>query len=141
MEVFPWGESKIINVKGISDRIDMLNGDLRIIDYKTGNVDPRDLIITDAEQLKERPKALQLFLYAVCALKKTGVGEVQSLITNLRQAENADMPLTIFKNTRITDEHTILMQKALSEIIAEMLDENTLFEHNPESKYCLFCNS
>lgn len=141
LEIFPWGESKMINVKGISDRIDKLNGELRIIDYKTGNVESKDLIITDAGQLKERSKALQLFIYAVCALKKTGVDGVQSLITNLRQAENTDMPLKIFNSTRITEEHTILLQKALSEIIEEMLDENTLFEHNPESKYCIFCNS
>jgi hypothetical protein len=56
-----------VYLKGTVDRIEEVNGELRIIDYKTGLVQPGQLRIPDWESLRqapERAKALQLLCYA-----------------------------------------------------------------------------
>jgi len=56
-----------IKLKGIADRIDELDGVTRIIDYKTGKVEAKDLKITDFSVLGEDykyTKALQVMLYS-----------------------------------------------------------------------------
>ncbi|MBK5209955.1 MAG: PD-(D/E)XK nuclease family protein [Flavobacteriaceae bacterium] len=61
------GISFPIKLKGIADRIDELDGVTRIIDYKTGKVEAKDLKITDFSVLGEDykyTKALQVMLYS-----------------------------------------------------------------------------
>ena len=55
-----------IKIHGQVDRVDELNGEIRIIDYKTGKVDSPDLKVLDFHQLreKEQHKAIQVLLYA-----------------------------------------------------------------------------
>lgn len=56
-----------INLKGIADRIDKFNGQIRIVDYKTGTVLLNNLKITDFKLLSQNDrfsKALQLLIYA-----------------------------------------------------------------------------
>ncbi len=62
-------EEKItVKIKGIIDRIDEIDGKWRIIDYKTGNVDAKDLVIKCSEisnlaNGSELSKVRQLWLY------------------------------------------------------------------------------
>ena len=55
-----------IKLIGNADRIDKVNGQLRIIDYKTGKVEPKEIQANDVEKLPRNsiPKGFQLFLYA-----------------------------------------------------------------------------
>jgi len=55
-----------IKIHGQVDRVDELNGVLRIIDYKTGMVSSGDLRVVEFEKLreKEQHKAIQVLLYA-----------------------------------------------------------------------------
>lgn len=48
-------------LKGNVDRIDRFNGQIRVIDYKTGSVDPRDLNILDWDRLIEEDRYAKLF--------------------------------------------------------------------------------
>ncbi len=54
------------NLIGTIDRIDHVGDEIRIIDYKTGKVDPMDLVFYEYEELinGSKPKALQLMMYA-----------------------------------------------------------------------------
>lgn len=54
-------------LKGTLDRVDEIDGQLRIIDYKSGKVEPSELQIRDWEELirdEKATKALQLLCYA-----------------------------------------------------------------------------
>ena len=55
-----------IKIHGQVDRVDELNGVLRIIDYKTGMVSGADLRVLEFEKLREKEqyKAIQVLLYA-----------------------------------------------------------------------------
>ncbi len=55
-----------IKIHGNVDRVDELNGTIRIIDYKSGKVSGTELKVLDFEQLrvKEQYKAIQVLLYA-----------------------------------------------------------------------------
>ncbi len=56
-----------VYIKGTVDRVDRFNGTLRIIDYKTGYVDPTKLKIKNWELLRNDDaysKALQILIYA-----------------------------------------------------------------------------
>jgi len=56
-----------IKLKGQADRIDELNGTIRIIDYKTGKVEQKQLNINDWDKLltnHKYSKAFQVLLYA-----------------------------------------------------------------------------
>lgn len=61
------GINFLIKIKGFVDRIDELDGVTRIIDYKTGKVEAKDLKITDFSVLGEDykyTKALQVMIYS-----------------------------------------------------------------------------
>ena len=55
-----------IKIRGIVDRIDEFDGVTRIIDYKTGKVNPADLKVLSFEEIKDvkYSKAIQVLLYA-----------------------------------------------------------------------------
>ena len=60
-----------IKLHGQVDRVDELNGTLRIIDYKTGKVESKNLKVPDYNALREEKylKAIQVLLYAYCYTK------------------------------------------------------------------------
>mgnify|MGYP003917889459 FL=1 len=62
-----------VKIKGIVDRIDELNGVIRIIDYKTGMVNSSDLKITDFSTIQDYKysKAIQVLLYSLLYIKNT----------------------------------------------------------------------
>jgi len=65
-----------IRLYGVADRIDLHNGELRVVDYKTGSYRREDLEATSAEELwqgdkngKIKEKIIQLLLYKYLVLK------------------------------------------------------------------------
>lgn len=61
-------------LKGKLDRIDCVDGQCRIIDYKTGNVDTSSLKITTVEELFTDPKYSQAFQLLCYVLMKKNLG-------------------------------------------------------------------
>jgi len=63
-----------IKLKGQADRIDLVDGVIRIIDYKTGKVDQNQLMIKDwdliASDYKKYSKSFQVLFYALLYAKK-----------------------------------------------------------------------
>ncbi|HOW32356.1 MAG TPA: PD-(D/E)XK nuclease family protein, partial [Bacteroidales bacterium] len=56
-----------VKIKGIADRIDTYDGQVRIIDYKTGSLDKRELELPSIQalpEMKKPQKVLQLLTYA-----------------------------------------------------------------------------
>ncbi len=131
------------NIRGTVDRIDQKNGITRVIDYKTGRVEPRDLNIGSIEDL-ENPKyskALQVLLYLLMA-KENGIisgRSVEGGIISARNISNGFMKVTVNKDD--FDESTEQELKAwLLQLRDDLLSDQEIV-HNPDAEYCEYCVS
>ena len=122
------------NLFGKIDRIDEFNGEVRIIDYKTGGTALKDLKNKKLEQLLENdsPKSVQLMLYKYMYRKNTGQ-EVDSGILSLKNISSGYLALD---NKDWVEIFEGLLKMVAYEILADAAD----LQHNKESKYCSFCN-
>lgn len=130
---FPVSEVPVkIFLKGIVDRIDKIatpSGEfIRIIDYKTGNVDPTQLNIKDFNELIEDykfSKAFQLLVYAT-ALKDDFDLPLQAGIISFKKFGKGLM-LCQFedKETYISTEVLEKFKVVLSQLISEIFDAQT----------------
>ncbi|XOD68423.1 MAG: PD-(D/E)XK nuclease family protein [Flavobacteriales bacterium AspAUS03] len=125
-----------VRLYGLIDRVDICDGLLRIIDYKTGTVKPKELEIasTDFEELVQVPdhsKALQLLIYAQLWLTSgQGTKVVYPGIISLRKIEQGLIPLSIDKDQAITPEIVEGFLPHLSAKLTELLDPEVPFVKN-----------
>lgn len=144
---------------GRTDRIDQWNGIIRVIDYKTGKVETKDLTVPirrpdddDLTFLKSIPeKALQLLMYEYMYLK-----ENQDIITNTVEAEihalryantiefglshakpkKNDVPVPFLEGDRFIGD----METLLNAAVKEILDTETPFTQTEDTKKCRNCD-
>lgn len=121
------------NLFGKIDRIDSLNGQKRIIDYKTGASSQSDVANKNLSLLSSGnySKAVQLtfyhYLYEKSQQEKVEVG-----IISLRNISNGFIPL-ISKNA------TEDFEDLLKLVAHKTLIEEEIIRHNAKSEYCKFC--
>jgi hypothetical protein len=97
-----------IKIHGQVDRVDELNGVIRIIDYKTGKVDTANLRVIDMEQLREEKyhKAIQVMLYAFLFVSNnpSTVGkQLQAGIFSFKNLNKGFLPINFSSNFRKSD--------------------------------------
>ncbi len=134
-----------IYIKGTIDRIDKTVGGtaIRIIDYKTGSVEPRDLRIGSWEELAQKPdygKALQVMAYAWAYQKQSG--ESLSLapgIISLKKADGRFLPVVFPEGDEQKD---VLNQteNTLRQLIREILDAEKPFVQTEVADICKTCD-
>lgn len=66
--------------------------------------------------------------------EKTGILSMVNLNDGIFFLENK------LKQAASMDELMELFEESLSDIIAEIYDESLPFEHNPDAKFCQYCN-
>jgi hypothetical protein len=128
-----------INVKGIVDRIDELDGVVRIIDYKTGKVTGNQLKLNDFSLIRDDfkySKAMQVMLYSFLftTVSKFDGSKMESGIISFKNL-NAGFLKMNFSETRKVDNEvsTGRIDEFMDEIrvlIKEILDPNTPFIEN-----------
>ncbi len=145
---------------GTADRIDRFDGQLRIIDYKTGSVENRFVTlpnhsdsISDLEYLKSIPeKALQLLLYQYMYLKNTkykSTDNLQCTIHSLKYSHQIEFPLK--KPTANSKEKDKVppflgpgtfiedMEKMLNAVVEEIMDTEMPFVQTDDKDKCKNC--
>ena len=122
------------NLFGKIDRIDEFNGEVRIIDYKTGGTKQSDLKNKKLEKLLENdsPKSVQLMLYKYMYWKNTGQ-EVASGILSLKNISSGYLALE-------NQDWKEIFEDLLKVVAHKMLEGDANLEHNEESKHCSFCS-
>jgi hypothetical protein len=132
---FPPNElDSVIRVKGKVDRMDEYNGTLRIIDYKTGVVEPRDLEISDWNTLTsdyKYSKALQVLAYALMANQTSNYENIEAGIISFKRLKKGFIKFTYkgaHKQTNISqdvlDKYTLELRKLILEISNKVIPFN-----------------
>lgn len=131
-----------VNLKGIVDRIDRFNGRLRVIDYKTGRLDDKEINVT-TDSLESRPmpgKWLQLMCYALMYSRKHHLTEpLLSGIYPLRHLK-ADVSLVHWDGAEeLLPEHFDRFEQKLATKLNELLDPETEFAAPEQPLGCTWC--
>ena len=133
-----------INMRGIVDRIDQLDGVVRIIDYKTGMVKDSDLKVTDFSLLSTEykyTKALQVLMYAYMfhqnnpenSAIEAGIFSFKNLNGGLIQL-NFSEKRGVAENS-IQQEHLELLMDELHCIFTEIMNPEIPFKQNENLPY------
>ncbi|MCG8776527.1 PD-(D/E)XK nuclease family protein, partial [Tenacibaculum finnmarkense] len=123
-----------IKIHGKVDRIDELNGVIRIIDYKTGMVDAAKLKATDYTNIRDlkHHKAIQVMLYAFLYTKTNNFDFSNNLEAGIISFKNLNagfLKMNFSSNYRTPD------NQITEEKLADFMDEIKTFLieiYNPE---------
>lgn len=137
-------DGSLIKIRGKADRIDLLDGTIRIIDYKTGKVDESELKFDSWDQVirdNNRSKAFQLLTYAWMYQKMNpeATGVMPGIIS-MREIRKGLLTLTFPGGSEVLEtEHLALFEEQLKVLLSELLDPAIPFSQTTEEKNCSYC--
>ncbi len=121
---------------GEIDRIDTLDGVLRIVDYKTGVVEPKNMKIPEDWNLNDYQysKAIQVLMYAYMFQKQTtkNYDLLQAGNISFKRLKSGFLPVT-FSDSKETNQFITItklqeFELSLGEILKEIFDVNVSFK-------------
>ena len=140
---------KLFTIKGKVDRVDEINNQIRVIDYKTGKVSKSDLSILEFNELLENPnkaKAFQLLVYAYIYLKNNPQYSDREVIAGNFSFKNLKEELLTVAKTINRKKETIIINKAIlnniEETITKIIEKimNGDFRKTSEISRCEYCD-
>jgi len=141
------GATQNINVGGKIDRVDRVNGKIRVLDYKTGYVKSTSFKAVDElfqKDLKDLKKeVLQAMIYSWILSEETGEISFQPAIYSLRDLfrENFNPEISWFQHefsfSELKEDFVAGLKSVLTEIYST---ENTFYQtpHTDNCKYCAY---
>lgn len=132
-----------INIRGKADRIDMVSGFHRIVDYKTGSVDERKLAFTNWDEIADnpdKPMLVQLLIYAWMFLKSSDTAKVKPCILSLRSLSKGEKMLKTPESLDyVSHENIPAIETFLKKIAGSIFDTSQPFRKTKEEKNCEYC--
>jgi ATP-dependent exoDNAse (exonuclease V) beta subunit len=126
-----------VKIGGKVDRVDEYNGQLRIIDYKTGKVEQRDLEIVDWEEITmdfKYSKVLQVLAYATMINKEIPIVKAEAGIISFKNLSHGFLkfatkpaPRSSKKDYNIDSNTLDLYRTELKKLILEICDPTIPF--------------
>jgi ATP-dependent helicase/nuclease subunit B len=137
------GEILEIRIKGTTDRIDLLGNQLRVIDYKTGSLQPMELVLDDPlnlSEMKKPQKMLQLLMYAWLFSKSHPIdSELVSGIISLKMPKRYLQKAKINKSETINSDVISRFDEYLSGFLKEIFDPELVFQQTDNQDNCKYC--
>jgi hypothetical protein len=127
-----------VYVKGKADRIDRYNGKLRVIDYKTGKVAPKNLDVTEWESLNtdyEKSKAYQVLLYALLIEADYPGEEMEAGVISFKNFSSGFIPFKFNKDQRIERALLSEFEPVLLALISEICSADIPFTEKEIPKH------
>ena len=145
-----------VELHGFADRIDLLNDKLRVIDYKTGSVNPYDVSISgNAQQLQDmHDKSIQLIMYKYLFIKmlnSNALGLDEALIAHieeenivpgiiaLQKMSNGVFELKV-NNADLANDFEARCDIMFEQLISDIFDKNNPFTQTDDTKVCGYCS-
>jgi ATP-dependent helicase/nuclease subunit B len=129
---------------GLADRVEDVNGQKRVVDYKTGKTTQKDLNLKgDWEKTLDKGKsgkAIQLLVYCAMLLKDAdGDTRVSAAIRSGRNAKAGLLKLNIDGSEDISKASIDILIDWIRGRLEILKDENHALVHNQEYLYCDYC--
>ena len=138
------GLDHVIKLNGNADRIDVVDGVLRIIDYKTGKVALKDIQADLMEKMvreKQYHKGFQLFLYAHMYRKMFPEQEsLEAGIMSFRALKEGFLPAGMKTNPVFEEGVLSSFEEELKLLLKELFDPSIPFSHSNREEPCRFCD-
>ena len=126
-----------INFIGYIDRIDRLNGVLRVIDFKTAkaknlSMKPKEEKLEDFISSADSKQTLQLSIYAYMVLhnERFAVNQLQCGIWSFAEIGKGVQTLKIYDDENIDNENVSICMNSIKNIILEILNPEIPFKEN-----------
>lgn len=161
-------ENHEIHLTGTIDRLQVKDGNYEVIDYKTGKVDSKKLLIKNSNLDKvftdtEYNKFIQLLFYAILCKKNTNnpvfsntnkQADIKGIIISIPDVNKNDAYLHASKfnlsdesepdKKKDTDLFTVeilnLFEKALAKVFAEILNPKVAIVQTTDTTQCKYCD-
>lgn len=138
------GQPMEIRLYGKADRVDRSGNCFTLIDLKSGRLQNNDLKIGDVEEILSKPqlRVLQLLTYGFMLLKNEE--DAVDLRAGIFPFANARMGLRLcqFEGTSLLPPSLFdLFEQQLLQLVRMIMDPSTPFQHNPDAKFCSFCQN
>ena len=124
-----------VRVGGKVDRIDHYNGDLRIIDYKTGKVEQKDLVVSHWEKIRQEysfSKAFQVLTYALIYNDTAPITQAYGGIISFKNLGSGFLKFGVKEQSKkdhvISQETLVLFKEQLIALIQEICDTSIDFQ-------------
>jgi len=133
---------KTITIKGTVDRIDQWNGDIRFVDYKTGNVAAKNLTFTNWNEIIlhfEKSALFQVLLYAYIFKEEYKNQNVLVGVIPLKSFESQFLPVQVKENSKkkeilmMTESVFKAFENELFELIKEIYNPSISFVNNDKT--------
>ena len=134
----------VVKLMGIFDRVDELDGMIRIIDYKSGKVEPNDLRIREWDELtteRKLDKSFQLLFYTYLYYKDKQVnpGRIMPGIISFRNISKGLMTLTLPGDEVLSSETLLKFESQLEIILSELFNSDIPFRQTNTVENCRYC--
>jgi ATP-dependent helicase/nuclease subunit B len=134
-----------VKLRGKADRIDKLGHITRIIDYKTGVVENRELLVKDWSFINTDPdlaKSFQLLMYAYMYHNAHPEisNNLQSGIITFRQLSAGIKPVTVTGTDVLTENILHEFEHQLKDLLKEIYDPSLPFTQTASLEYCDYCS-
>ena len=129
-------------IKGIADRIDIVDGQMRIADYKSGRVKAEELSVNDAEPDPHNvpDKWFQVMCYAWLYCRKHNYkGPFTAGIFPLSALSSDFMPASWEQNKVLDTSHIDQFENLLKKLLDEIMEPSTPFHARPDKDRCSYC--
>jgi hypothetical protein len=145
-----YGEGKLFMLNGTIDRIDEVNGKIRLVDYKTGGCKDEDVKLkaessrttkSELELNMDVKHIMQLLMYCYLYYNSENMYPDTAGIISMIRLKNGlcEMDLSDKTIPEMIEKFPIW----LTELFEKIYDIETPFEHKSSSdwnNYCLYCN-
>ncbi len=132
-----------VNLFGIIDRIDKTDGEVRVIDYKTGPVKSSDISVKDFEEFtnSKKSKAFQLMFYALL-VSENKIVEGNFTIGNISfvKYKSDYIKANILDDYDINAEKINNFKDVIGSVVLEMINPNVDFIATEDTKACRNCD-
>lgn len=142
------GENIQVLIQGVADRIDHIGNETRILDYKTGMVEKKELLMKDWNELLEDPrldKSFQLITYAWMLAEFPNTLPLLTGIIPMKKPANGVMAVQVQHNQLQKPEELLgesdlaAFESVLKELLSGIFDFKVPFCQTSSTDHCAFC--